>query len=337
MSICSIRSLAIQATFGLTKRYKRCLLGALLLIEMWLPLPAMSEEKIAAGEGSPRITASATVGNDALSRNGNFLTVETASNLQISFEHTLTAETTVQATAKARAVYGCIDNDGVISNTVTMIEEVLATGQFRPVDNVLTGTLQLQPPAATDCSCPMPLTLLSAKFSNVTLQSSAGAFTELEGDFSSATGSCVCIPGRCCCGPIGKPCKWCPGSKPCAFNVAEPAAVAAADLLPVSPPGSALFCKAVSGKLSAVIRVRNVGSGFAPASITRVNFSSLGSVDLPTPGILPDGFVDLGPVSLPEGCFNPDCNFIITVDAIDSVDEGVFGETHNIATGSCIG
>jgi hypothetical protein len=34
---------------------------------------------------------------------------------------------------------------------------------------------------------------------------------------SEPKGSCVCIPtNRCCCGPIGEPCKWCPGPGTCA-------------------------------------------------------------------------------------------------------------------------
>ncbi len=28
-------------------------------------------------------------------------------------------------------------------------------------------------------------------------------------------GSCACLPQRCCCGPIGAPCHWCPGLDPC--------------------------------------------------------------------------------------------------------------------------
>ena len=28
-------------------------------------------------------------------------------------------------------------------------------------------------------------------------------------------GSCACIPQRCCCGPVGAPCSWCPGLDPC--------------------------------------------------------------------------------------------------------------------------
>jgi hypothetical protein len=28
-------------------------------------------------------------------------------------------------------------------------------------------------------------------------------------------GSCACLPQRCCCGPVGTPCRWCPGPDPC--------------------------------------------------------------------------------------------------------------------------
>jgi hypothetical protein len=27
--------------------------------------------------------------------------------------------------------------------------------------------------------------------------------------------SCACLPQRCCCGPVGTPCHWCPGLDPC--------------------------------------------------------------------------------------------------------------------------
>jgi hypothetical protein len=28
-------------------------------------------------------------------------------------------------------------------------------------------------------------------------------------------GACACLPQRCCCGPVGTPCHWCPGLDPC--------------------------------------------------------------------------------------------------------------------------
>lgn len=34
-------------------------------------------------------------------------------------------------------------------------------------------------------------------------------------DVALRAGPCVCIPQRCCCGPVGAPCRWCPGPAPC--------------------------------------------------------------------------------------------------------------------------
>ena len=28
-------------------------------------------------------------------------------------------------------------------------------------------------------------------------------------------GWCTCLPQRCCCGPVGTPCSWCPSLNPC--------------------------------------------------------------------------------------------------------------------------
>jgi hypothetical protein len=111
--------------------------------------------------------------------------------------------------------------------------------------------------------------------------------------------------------------------------------LAKADLVPISPPDSRLFCKSVNGQLQIVARVENQGSAFAPASITTVDFFSFGSVDVPMVGILGGRFIDLKPIKPPAGCFNRDCVFRITVDSIDSVDES--NEGNNSVTGVCIG
>jgi hypothetical protein len=34
-------------------------------------------------------------------------------------------------------------------------------------------------------------------------------------DVELRAGPCACIPQRCCCGPVGAPCRWCPGPAPC--------------------------------------------------------------------------------------------------------------------------
>jgi CARDB len=108
-----------------------------------------------------------------------------------------------------------------------------------------------------------------------------------------------------------------------------------ADLVPTEPEGSVRFCKSVNNQLQVVVRVENQGGAFAPASITKVDFFSFGSVDVPTLGISPGEFIDLGPIKPPAGCFNPNCQFRITVDSGNSVDES--DQENNSANGVCIG
>jgi uncharacterized repeat protein (TIGR01451 family) len=87
-----------------------------------------------------------------------------------------------------------------------------------------------------------------------------------------------------------------------------------------------------------VVTVRNQGDSNAPASTTRVTFfTPEGSVpvDLSTPALSPGASVDLGPVSFPSGCFNPDCSFTITVDINNNVDE--LNEGNNSVSGFCPG
>ena len=103
------------------------------------------------------------------------------------------------------------------------------------------------------------------------------------------------------------------------------------DLVPV-PNEQGSFCKRRDGIL--IVTVRNQGSAPAGASVTRVDFGSHGSVDKPTPPLLPGASVDLD-FTIPVGCFDPDCEFRIIVDATNAVLES--NETNNIASGVCIG
>jgi hypothetical protein len=34
-------------------------------------------------------------------------------------------------------------------------------------------------------------------------------------DVAQRAGPCVCLPQRCCCSPVGAPCRWCPSPAPC--------------------------------------------------------------------------------------------------------------------------
>jgi len=106
-----------------------------------------------------------------------------------------------------------------------------------------------------------------------------------------------------------------------------------ADLIPVPNPDPSInFCIRNGLKLS--VTVRNQGTGDAPASVTRVDFSPGGNVSVPTPAIPAGGSV-IVIVQMPAGCFSPDCNFRITVDSAAQVSES--NEGNNTGSGSCIG
>ncbi len=103
------------------------------------------------------------------------------------------------------------------------------------------------------------------------------------------------------------------------------------DLIPV-PDENGFFCKLEDGCL--IVTVRNQGSAAAGPSTTRVDFGIFGVTELPTPPLAPGASVDLC-FPIPKGCFNPDCDFKIKVDAYDVVVES--NEGNNFAEGICIG
>lgn len=83
------------------------------------------------------------------------------------------------------------------------------------------------------------------------------------------------------------------------------------------------------------VTVRNQGNGDAPATTTTVDFLTFGSVPVPTPPIPAGGIVTLPPVTIPIGCFNPDCEYRIVVDSTALVAES--NEGNNTAMGECAG
>ena len=103
------------------------------------------------------------------------------------------------------------------------------------------------------------------------------------------------------------------------------------DLVPV-PDEQGLFCRHVGDEL--IITVCNQGSGPAAASTTTVDFGQFGRVDIPTPGLAAGACVDVR-AAIPPNCFNPDCEFRITVDSAGVVPES--NEGNNTASGTCIG
>lgn len=140
----------------------------------------------------------------------------------------------------------------------------------------------------------------------------------------------------CVSGPEGaKEITLCPASCPPAEQPeGEP------DLIPV-PDETDNFCRRSNGDLEVV--VQNVGTAPAGTSTTEVAFEVFDaeqdefvteSVSQPTPGLDPDESATLT-FEIPLGCFAPNCNFTITVDANDDVDES--NEGNNQVESSCIG
>ncbi len=111
--------------------------------------------------------------------------------------------------------------------------------------------------------------------------------------------------------------------------------------LPINPDiGPVGFCQRSADQFT--VTVKNQGGVEASVSIVQVEFLPGGSrtADLfgPGPGgSLPPGIAwDVQFLDPPLGsCFNPDCDFRITVDSANQVSES--NETNNVVNGRCIG
>ena len=103
------------------------------------------------------------------------------------------------------------------------------------------------------------------------------------------------------------------------------------DLIPV-PDANGSFCKRKDSTLT--VTVKNQGTSGAGPSVTEVDFLAFGKVSMPTPPLGLGASVDIL-FPIPPGCFNPDCEFRIAVDANNQVNES--NEGNNIAKGICIG
>jgi hypothetical protein len=107
--------------------------------------------------------------------------------------------------------------------------------------------------------------------------------------------------------------------------------VARADLVPV-PNAAGDFCIRNENQLS--VTVRNQGTAAAGASTTEVNFGTFGKSTMPTPALAPGASTTLV-FTIPAGCFDPNCEFQITVDVSGQVPES--NEANNVAKGVCLG
>jgi hypothetical protein len=110
------------------------------------------------------------------------------------------------------------------------------------------------------------------------------------------------------------------------------------DLVPVRSPGQpdniAGFCKVMDKTMRVVVSVKNQGNAASPVSTTTVQFAPGQSFNLATPAIAPGASAHLDPVSIPAACFNPECNFTITVDSGNQVKES--NANNNAAKGRCM-
>jgi hypothetical protein len=105
------------------------------------------------------------------------------------------------------------------------------------------------------------------------------------------------------------------------------------DLLPVNPDNWVNFCDADnSGNL--LVHIKNQGTATAGPSTLEVDFGQQAPTLMPVPSLLAGGTTTIL-VPFPYGCYNPDCDFEITVDSTDVIDES--NELNNSQTGSCLG
>ncbi len=105
----------------------------------------------------------------------------------------------------------------------------------------------------------------------------------------------------------------------------------APDLIAV-PDANGSFCRRKDATLT--VTVKNQGASVAGPSATEVDFLTFGKVSMPTPSLAPGTSVDLL-FAIPPGCFDPNCEFRITVDVNSEVNES--DEGNNVVKGACQG
>jgi len=113
----------------------------------------------------------------------------------------------------------------------------------------------------------------------------------------------------------------------------------APDLMPVKPYPQAAYPWCDRDEEGLYVHVKNVGTGDAGASTTRVEFRWGGggnqTVDKSTPAIPKGNTTIVGPFAIPALCWDMDCDFTITVDINGQVTE--LFEDNNSADGVCLG
>ena len=108
------------------------------------------------------------------------------------------------------------------------------------------------------------------------------------------------------------------------------------DLVPANPPGMFGYCN-VDDLNNLIVYVKNQGDADAPASLVKVEFYLTSGLQEFSASVVPIAVGETKSVSfaIPSGCFNPDCNFIITVDSGEGITES--SELNNSVNGICHG
>ena len=123
---------------------------------------------------------------------------------------------------------------------------------------------------------------------------------------------------------------------PIGFCILEP--VTAPPVRPSEPPPPPGYEPPVIGN-RLVVQVKNNSTSDVPSSTTRVRFFWTGAgehiEDIPTPPIAALDTLALRSIPFPSLCFDPDCDFEISVDANSDIDEEI--EANNRVVGLCPG
>jgi len=108
------------------------------------------------------------------------------------------------------------------------------------------------------------------------------------------------------------------------------------DLVPANPPGMFGYCN-VDDSNNLIVYVENQGEADALTSMVQVRFDCISGVQefSASVGTLAVGETKSVSFAIPGDCWNPDCNFIITVDSGGDILES--DGTNNTVNGTCFG
>ena len=98
-----------------------------------------------------------------------------------------------------------------------------------------------------------------------------------------------------------------------------------------NPSDWASFCDFDDENL--IVYIKNQGTADAGPSTVEVDFGVYGLISEPVPS-LTVGTTTTILIPMSHVCYDPDCEFVITVDSSNDIDES--NELNNIQTGSCL-